>query len=228
MKLLPDILRKSAAALVLVPLAGIATIQTAKAESISCPLSQIRREVVTPLPTGWWSTPIINSLQGTRIVTFSNGSKALQCRYGAAGNIQRKPPAGKTCQAVAGGFTCSGGAAHTFSTGIINLRQTYLADFDRRSSASRDADIWFEAETNSLLYLVPRNGAQMSVGNRSNRGFAGCSSAHFSTGRVSLSDVPVGSYVCVKTNEGRISQFRMNQISAVSPKILKLGYTTWQ
>jgi hypothetical protein len=49
-----------------------------------------------------------------------------------------------------------------------------------------------------------------------------------SANRVSLRDIPVGSYVCVKTNEGRISQFRVNGISSGSPKTLSLGYTTWQ
>jgi hypothetical protein len=38
----------------------------------------------------------------------------------------------------------------------------------------------------------------------------------------------VGSYVCVRTNEGRISQFRINAISSGSPRTLSLGYTTWQ
>ena len=40
--------------------------------------------------------------------------------------------------------------------------------------------------------------------------------------------VAVGTYVCVKTNQGRISEFRMNHISGGSPKKLKIGYTTWQ
>ena len=34
----------------------------AKAETITCPHSQIRREVTTALPGGWWNTPIVNSL----------------------------------------------------------------------------------------------------------------------------------------------------------------------
>jgi hypothetical protein len=34
----------------------------------------------------------------------------------------------------------------------------------------------------------------------------------------------VGSYVCVKTNQGRISQFRLNGYSGTT---MNLGYTTW-
>ncbi len=116
----------------------------------------------------------------------------------------------------------------TFSTGPITLRQTYSADFDRNRANNRTSDIWFRAVTSTRLYLVPVNGATFSVGNRRNRGFSGCSAASYSDRRVPLSTVPVGSYICVKTNEGRISQFRMNHISRRSPKVLKLGYTTWE
>jgi hypothetical protein len=44
---------------------------------------------------------------------------------------------------------------------------------------------------------------------------------------VPLAAVPVGSYVCMRTNQGRISQFRMNGISGGYPKVLQMGYTTW-
>ena len=68
----------------------------------------------------------------------------------------------------------------------------------------------------------------MSVGGHSNRGYNGCRNANWSKQRVRLWDIPVGTYVCVKTNQGRISEFRMNHISGGSPKKLKIGYTTWQ
>lgn len=116
----------------------------------------------------------------------------------------------------------------TYSTGPLVIPQTWLADLDEGHVDSTGADIWIEAETASLLYVTPRNGAKIAVGDRSNRGFDGCSAASFSSARVSLADIPVGSYVCAKTNEGRISQFRVNAISGISPKNLSLGYTTWQ
>lgn len=224
-------IQKTALALGLATLASMATPTALKAETIRCPLDQIRREVTTPLPAGWWNTPIVNSLTETKIITFSSGKKAMQCRYGPAGSIMLEVRSDKTCTAISGGFNCTttgGGAPRTFKTGSISLRQTYLADFDRNSSQSSAADIWFQAETSDLLYITPRNGAKLGVGNRSNRGYAGCSAARYSSSRVSLRDIPVGSYICVKTNEGRISQFRMNSISGGSPKTLGLGFTTWR
>ncbi|MBZ0127815.1 MAG: hypothetical protein K8F59_01740 [Rhodobacteraceae bacterium] len=206
---------------------GIAAEATAAA--IDCPLSQVRREITTPLPGGWWNTPIVNNLQSTRVVEIG-GRAALQCQYGAAGNIQRYAPDGQTCTATARGFDCAAAASgpRTYSSKILNIPQTYLAELDAGSVSSPGADLWFQAETATLMYLVPQNGAMMGVGDGSNRGFAGCSSARMSRDRVSIRDVPVGTYVCMKTSEGRISQFRVNALSGGSPKTLTIGYTTWQ
>jgi len=222
-------IQKLTATLSLAMFAGVTAPSVAQAGVISCPLDQIRREVTTPLPGGWWNTPIVNALTETRIITLG-GKQTAQCIYGGAGSIMRETPRGETCTAIGGGFNCVAAAAsvRTFSTAQINVRQTYMADFDRNTDARGDADIWFQAETRDLLYLAPRNGAKIGVGNRSNRGFAGCSTARYTSARVSLRDIPVGSYVCVKTNEGRISQFRVNGISGGSPKTLRLGYTTFE
>lgn len=210
--------------------AVIAPAAPAAADTIECPHSQIRREVTTALPSGWWNTPIVNSLTEARVITIA-GRVALQCIYGPAGSIQRYAPEGATCRTTGRRFDCqtASASARTFSTGPLNVRQTGTADLDRGALGnSAAADIWFQAQTADLLYLSPRNGAKLGVGNRSNRGYAGCSGARFTSDRVSLRDIPVGSYICAKTNEGRISQFRVNGLSGGSPKTLSLGYTTWQ
>ncbi len=116
----------------------------------------------------------------------------------------------------------------TYSTGPITLHQTYTADFDHGHVGGAGTDLWFEAVDPIHRYLKPLNGAKMAVGNRSNRGFAGCSVASYSTARVSIYQVPVGSYVCMKTNQGRISQFRVNAITGGLVKTIHMGYTTWQ
>lgn len=198
--------------------------------NVSCPLSQAKRTITNPLPSGWWTTPIVNRLSDTKVSNIG-GEPALICVYGSSGSVQRKAPRGETCRAISGGFRCVSAprpGPQTYSTKKLNVPQTYLFDLDRGNVAKPGADLWFQAETRDLLYLAPRNGALIGVGNRSNRGYAGCSRARMSNNRVSLRDIPVGSYVCVKTNEGRISQFRVNGLSAGSPKTLTIGYTTWR
>lgn len=216
----------------------------ASAEAIECPLTQARRTISNDLPSGWWTTPIVNTLSETRVQEIG-GTPALMCVYGASGSVQRNAPDGQVCTARTGGFDCRPrisaippvllpgvlrpATPRTFSTGLIEVRQTFTFDLDSGAvGQGATADLWFHAVTNTELYIEPRNGAEMAVGDRSNRNYAGCASASFSADRAALGALPVGSYVCVRTNEGRISQFRVNAISPESPRTLSLGYTTWE
>lgn len=114
----------------------------------------------------------------------------------------------------------------TFSTGPIALPQTFSANLDNGNIGSGgQADIWYQAENAVSKFITPRNGARLSVSGSSNRGFAGCSTATFSSNRVSIWTLPVGTYVCVRTNQGRISEFRLNGYTGTT---MNLGYTTWQ
>lgn len=232
------IVKLAIAAAIAIGAAGVA-----KADYIRCPLEQARRTVTDPLPDGWWTTPIVNRLSETRVQDIG-GKPSLICVYGGSGSVQREAPQRQVCEAVPGGFNCERrfggvpgggfpgggrpGRPQTFSTGGLDIPQTFLFDLDRGSVTEAGADFWFQAETRDLLYLVPRNGARIGIGDGSNRGAAGCAVARMTTSRVSLSDLPVGAYVCARTNEGRISQFRINDLSRRSPKTLSIGYTTWR
>ncbi|MBI1494780.1 hypothetical protein [Halocynthiibacter styelae] len=117
----------------------------------------------------------------------------------------------------------------TYSTGGIDIPQTWVADLDEGGLASDSrGDLWFQAETSTRKFMTPLNGASIAVGDRTNRGFLGCSNAAFSYDSVPVRAIPVGSYICVKTSEGRVSQFRMNDYAAGSPASLRIGYTTWK
>jgi hypothetical protein len=78
----------------------------AAAESIDCPLSQARRTVTNDLPSGWWTTPLVNNLSDTRVQDIG-GEPALMCIYGPSGSIQRNAPPNTTCRARTGGFECT-------------------------------------------------------------------------------------------------------------------------
>lgn len=112
----------------------------------------------------------------------------------------------------------------TFSTGPIDLQQTFTANLDNGTVGGGGVDIWYQAVSAVEKYITPRNGATIAVGDGSNRGYAGCAAESFSGDNVPLADIPVGTYVCVKTNQGRISQFRVNGFMGTT---MKLGYTTW-
>lgn len=112
----------------------------------------------------------------------------------------------------------------TYSTGPISLQQTFAVDLDTGGTGASGADIWYQAVNAGEKYLTPRNGAQLALGDRSNRGRDGCAVASFSGNRIALWEMPVGSYVCARTDQGRISQFRLNGYTGTT---MELGYTTW-
>lgn len=111
-----------------------------------------------------------------------------------------------------------------FSTGHISLQQTFTANLDNGTTGGGGTDIWYQAVTGVEKYITPRNGAKLSLGDGSNRGLAGCTAASFSGERISVWVMPIGTYVCARTAQGRISQFRLNGYSGTT---MKLGYTTW-
>ncbi len=220
----------------LITLAGAALTTLAgqaSAASINCPVQQVKREVTTHLPNGWWSTPYVSRLTGTEVVQIG-GKTALQCKYGpngAGGRIQRNAPVGNVCTAVAGGFNCLpiGNLLHPIHTqGQLSVPQTYLFDLDDGGVHQHGADVWFQAETAHRLYLVPRNGAKIGIVGAGNANFNGCKNARMSAARLSLADIPVGTRLCARTNEGRVATFRLMALSAGSPKTMKLRFTTWR
>lgn len=112
----------------------------------------------------------------------------------------------------------------TFSTGPIDLQQTFTANLDNGNVGGGGTDIWYQAVTAVEKYITPQGGAELALGDGSNRGYEGCFEESFSADRIPLADMPIGTYVCAKTNQGRISQFRVNGFVGTT---MKLGYTTW-
>jgi hypothetical protein len=110
----------------------------------------------------------------------------------------------------------------TYTTGPLNLPQTFTADLDSGSIGGAGSDIWYQAINPFNKRITPQNGATLAIGDGS--GYAGCSAASFSGSPLPLASIPPGTYVCVKTDEGRISQFRVNGFTGTT---MKIGYTTW-
>jgi hypothetical protein len=212
--------------------AGLPMSAVAAPQFIKCPVEKVRTEITTPLPSGWWQTPQVGSLTGTRIGTVG-GQKTLMCDYWAYGDsvaVMHKAPAGKTCRAVSGGFRCEDSRPVTHRTGRLVIDQTWMADLDAGvvGGPRNQADIWFEADTATRRYITPRNGAKIAIAGTRSIGKSGCSALSLSSNRISVSRTPVGTYVCVKTNRGRMSQFRVNEPIGPSPGKLTIGYTTWK
>ncbi len=113
------------------------------------------------------------------------------------------------------------------ASGTFDWAAPFSANLDEGVVAAFGADLSYLAPDLINLQLMPINGAQISFTDGSERGYAGCSSATFSGGPVLLESIPIGGYVCLQTNEGRISEFRINSVGPIL-RILSVSFTTWE
>lgn len=213
----------------------------ASAETINCPLSQATRSIQESLPAGWWTTPVQSNLSETKMFPIG-GKQALVCVYGPSGSVQREAPPNSICTTNPTGFECKPKfviapgvlkpgvivMAGVHKSGSLVVPQTYLFDIDNGSvGGSAGADLWFEAKTATARFLTPRNGATIWVGDRSARTKAQCEAGAYTANATPMFSVPPGSYVCVKTNEGRVGIVKIVQLTGLAVKNLEIEYTTW-
>ncbi|MCK4298664.1 MAG: SH3 domain-containing protein, partial [Planctomycetes bacterium] len=116
-----------------------------------------------------------------------------------------------------------------YSSGSLDIPQTWTVDLDEGVvGAGSGADLWFHAATAVERYVEPQNGATIAVVGTSSVGRGGCADAPLSTARIHVNDLPAGTYVCVLTNMGRYSEFRVSAPVGPSPGTLSIEYTTWE
>lgn len=212
---------------------------------IDCPLTQVRREITTPLPEGWWNTPMVNSLTGAEVQVIG-GRRTLVCKYGPAGQIMRLEPRRRNCVANRRGFDCRrarpgfpggpggpgwpGGdrpGGRSYSEGSVELRQTFQVDLDSGRVGGGGADVWFHAVSPVELYIEPIGGARIAnVGGGGGR--RDCRDADLRGARIPLGDLNIGSTVCYRTGDGRMGQFRVTGFSSMGPsRVMRIDYETW-
>ena len=213
--------------------------------TIDCPLNQVRREITTPLPEGWWNTPVVDNLSGTEVQTIG-GRRTLVCKYGPAGQIMRLEPQRRDCTPTRRGFDCrrerpgpgpnpgpfpprpGGRPGDTFQQGQADIRQNFQVDFDTGRVGAGIGDLWFHAVSNTEIYLEPVNGTRFSFSGGSDRGFQGCRDSDLSAGRISLGRMNVGTYVCYRTDQGRIGQFRVTGFRQDGGgRVMSIRFETW-
>ena len=115
----------------------------------------------------------------------------------------------------------------TFSTGAFELVPSFTVNLDNGAITLAGADLTYQALNLFDFQLVPVNGAQISFAGGVQRGFAGCSTSVYTNAPLPAIVVSIGDYVCMRTSEGRLSEFRINNIGPIL-RVLSVGYTTWQ
>lgn len=208
----------------------------ASAETHNCPLTTARRSITNTLPSGWFSTPIQSPLTEARIDTIG-GQAHMVCVYGEAGRVMREVAADETCTARSGGFECASGSApaplpvsEAHSTGTFTARGTYNIDLDAGAeSSAANADFWYEVIRANESYLTPRNGASYALRTRTEPSYGDCTGATYATARLRIESTTAGTWICVRTGEGRIGRFRIDSVDRfAAPRVATITHTTWR
>jgi hypothetical protein len=87
------------------------------------------------------------------------------------------------------------------------------------------SDLWFEQEHKSERFH-PQHGARLALGGSAEAGYLGCSKAVYAKGAIRIGDMPVGIHICVRTNEGRYAEMRIDAFDR-KKKIISFTFTTW-
>jgi len=102
--------------------------------------------------------------------------------------------------------------------GDAEIVQTFAIDLDERADFtpggiwSNDWDLWFEAVSDNVRYLVPVNGATAGIIGKTAAGYSGCSATNFSRASVPITEAMTGMWICIKTNKGRYSEIEIREI----------------
>lgn len=220
----------AAAVALFAPVLGLGS-ASAETVFIQCPLAKIKTGIVSNLPDEWESAPIEKRLQSVNVRRVEGRGQFLQCNYGSGIVVSRKAPANKTCEIEdRTGFKCNDAVSRgpeTFHTALVTLAPLEVVNMDGTGNGPWDSDIWLEGTTQGSARLSSFGDGQMAApGNQ--KGYRGCQAARFASRAIKLSDMNVGDYVCVKTSEGRIAEYRINELRIGRDISVKLGYTTWR
>lgn len=154
------------------------------------------------------------------------GSMTVQPEQTTSYTLVAKGSLGRTAMAM---VTVTVNPAVIHSSGRLIIPQTYCADLDEGGVTCDSADdIWFEAVTATQRYVTPRHGAMMAIASKATVGRYGCATASLSGDRININNLPVGTYLCAKTNLGRYAEVLIASAIGPSPGTLLIGYTTWE
>lgn len=214
-------------------LGGLAKPSHAAVEVITCPVGQVTGQIVNPMPTDWWTTPVRNRLQSVRVAN-SGGNTYLICDYGAAGFIQREAPAGANCRAVGNRFRCNTLVVVPIpipipvptptptpipapSSGSMTMSSGQGVDLDANNPGRNTSDLTLSGATN----VVTLNGAQRAGGFSSAPSRAQCRGASYGAGAFNAT---VGTHWCIVTSDGRYARISVTNFSSGRVDQLEFDY----
>ena len=114
-----------------------------------------------------------------------------------------------------------------FSSGHLDIPQTFLADLDSGQVTLDGQDIFFQAQTATIRFITPVQTATIALMGTNQPSFADCNAAPLAATPIPIQSVPAGTFLCVRTDAGRISRLRVTATVGSSPGTLSIDFTTF-
>lgn len=114
---------------------------------------------------------------------------------------------------------------HTAKKITVNAGSNFDLDEGDPGASDGTKDAWYHKVSEAEQYIEPQNGAQFKKWGNSPPTFNDCKGAALSGSAISFADIPVGTYVCYKTNQGRYGRV---QIEDMTTTTIRLDFRTWE
>ena len=116
-------------------------------------------------------------------------------------------------------------AIQASGTTPLNLDQNLNLDNGVVNDSSGN-DLVYQEDGSGNHLLVPQAGAQLGVFGLSQPGLGACQSASLGGAGVAVESLQIGSYLCVKTSDGRYARLQFNTLNTGDFSI-NVGFITW-
>jgi len=222
-------------------------------KTIECPKQEITRTVSGQLPKEWRASGAYGKLRFVHIRRRGH-KQFLVCNYGRAGEIARDLPRGYACRPFGDTktFICQSTSVLAYPTlrpgeesqgaplsgptkgsnaskGELALYDYDIANLDIGQVNAGHAGVRFYGFASRRPYLRPYGDMQLSTVSKDSRAGSRCKNAKFTTNSLSqiyLSDIRVGSYICYRTANGKVGEFKLAH-KAWQNYYIKISYTNW-
>lgn len=202
---------------------------------ISCPVSQVRKEIISPIVHPWRQEPDVRNL--SRLWIRGQGrDQELFCGYGSPDEgflpISRRIPNHVTrCwpEDIWGTrFICE--IRHLVRHMVIP-RSTDIDLDDGVYGDNPQADFWFQVLPGNERYFVMKEGVGAAVARRGPatpdaEPYRCDESLAYGSGRILVGDLPQGSILCMRTNRGNYSRVQIEKIDPPAPELLVLSHVS--
>jgi hypothetical protein len=129
----------------------------------------------------------------------------------------------------AGQLTVNPHCAVDLDRGVCECMVTLDGDGTEFPSHPPGKDDDFRLEPGgSRLYIQPRHGTLLAKPTSVESGLTGCMAAQYAKARMRVDGFPAGACICVRTNEGRYAELRVDEVIRASANRVLLSYKTWE